>query len=42
MPSTFIADDTDHRPEPIPFPNNDDWNVKWGKVGASLAGQECY
>ena len=40
MPSTFVADDTDHRPAPIPFPRAG-WDVPWTKVGPSLAGQEC-
>lgn len=40
MPGTFVADDTDHRPAPVPFPR-DGWDVPWPKVGPSLAGQEC-
>lgn len=42
MPSTFVADDVDRRPEPIPFPRDTNWDVPWPKVGPSLAGQECY
>lgn len=42
MPSTFVADDVDRRPEPIPFPRDNNWDVPWPKVGPSLAGQECY
>jgi len=42
MPSTFLANDMNHRPEPTPFPKDAYWNVNWNKVGASLAGQECY
>ncbi len=42
MPSTFIADDQDRRPTPIPFPKDANWNVPWPKVGPSIAGQECY
>ena len=41
MPSTFLADDVDRRPQPTPFPKDDNWNVDWDKVGESLAGKEC-
>jgi len=42
MPSTFVADDMPQRPPPQPFPNDANWNVNWGKVGPTLAGQECF